>query len=138
MPGPLHSQAPALFWFYRLAGFGAVAGAVWLGRRNRSGLGDPPTSNEDFCSWAQEEFPARSKVVLTEDIGVSRSQIIRAGDIATVKRVDCSSLYPKIVLQDDRHGTVFDVFFDSSYIPFSKLNVNLIRGKNLNALGTRP
>lgn len=33
MNGPLHSENPAIFWFYRIAGFGAIVGGTLLSRR---------------------------------------------------------------------------------------------------------
>lgn len=36
MPRPTNSEAPALFWFYRLVGIGAIVGAVALSKRNDS------------------------------------------------------------------------------------------------------
>lgn len=108
MPGPLHSQAPALFWFYRLVGLGAVVGAVWLGR-NRSGLGGlgatktPPDDSSLFCPWAREAFGPvldfqaseglvrRNRMVRsTEPLREDGGEVIPAGTLMKADHVECS------------------------------------------------
>lgn len=154
MDHPTNIENPTIFWFYRIVGFGALIGAVAMSRRNdsdpyaearrrnaaflkdsirRYGSGDlgAPVGRDEFCRWASASFPKGSSVVLTEDIGVSRSQILRAGTVVTVKRVDCSGMYPKVILNHERSKKVFDLYIDSSWVPFERPRLSLIRGRRL-------
>lgn len=78
MSAPLHSQAPTLFWFYRLVGLGAIVGAVALGRKRSGGLGTIPpmpsgsyASRSDVIRWAKKTFAPGTRVRTKVDRSVS-------------------------------------------------------------------
>jgi hypothetical protein len=94
-------------------------------------------SDDAFCEQLAREFPRGTLVVLTEDIGVSRSQILRAGTVVSVKKIDCSLMYPKAYLRNEKTKKDFDLFIDESWIPFKK-TFGIVRGGKLETIPPPP
>ena len=69
---PTNSQAPRLFWFYRLVGIGAIVGAVYLKRGSGSlmGLLGASTVRDAIVSMARDEYSTRPGYLRTREISV--------------------------------------------------------------------
>lgn len=121
----MNSQAPTLFWFYRLVGLGAIVGAVALGRKRSGGLGTIPPRpvfmdpNEEF--WIRKTFAKGTPVVLVRDHEIGTGYSVDkypAGTKAVVSSIqwltDGYALWIEGTIRED-------LFTSSSSRPFKTL-----------------